>query len=176
MDDVARDEGQNVNRQDLKLWLQARDECEKRLGRLPSNSDMVDFALTKAGKYIRHMFPFDDLEGSARKHWTFLAGCYTRQAKILFTSDPAEAPTMVRALHIVRGPDGQRGIARIDQVAAVKSWTDQVVEDAFKSMNSFLSKYASLSAVLKDEDARDRLKRAVDLATQAADVLKPPKR
>ena len=162
----------DVNRRDLQLWLRARDECEKSLGHLPSNSDLVDFAQSKAGKYIRHLFPFDDVEGSAAKHWLFLAGCYTRQAKILFASDPNQAPTQVRALHIVKLDDGTRGVARIDQVAAVKSWTDQVVDDAYRSMQTFLAKYQSLSLVLKDEGAKKKLARAVLLAAQAAELLR----
>jgi hypothetical protein len=49
----------------------------------------------------------------------------------------------------------------------------EVLADAYKSLQAFLVKFQSLSVVLKDKDAREKLARAMALAAQAVDVLKP---
>jgi hypothetical protein len=165
--DALENEQISASKKDLKLWLRARDECEKRLGHLPSNEEMVDFAQSKAGAYVHHLFPFGDLRGSARKHWIFLAGCYTRRATIIFASDPTALPERVRALHVVRDTDGHRGVATIAQVADSKSYVGQVLADARSAMLSFQSKYEQLARVLKSA----KLMKAVQLAIKAAKEL-----
>lgn len=156
---------------DLQLWVQARDVCEKKLGRLPSNEDMVDFAKGRSGKLIRHMFPFDDLERSAKKHWIYLAGCYTRQATIVFASDPKQQPTRIRALHVVRDPNGRRGIATLDQVINTKDYSEQVLDEARSSMLSFQEKYEQLARIIKNKPIRDKLTAALAHVTRAAKAL-----
>jgi hypothetical protein len=156
---------------DLQLWVKARDACEKKLGRLPSNEDMVDFAKSKDGKSIRHMFPFDDLQRSARKHWIYLAGCYTRQATIIFASDPKKQPTRVRALHVVKGSDGRKGIATLAQVVNTKDYSIQVLEEARASMLTFQAKYEQLLQVIKNRSVKAKLSAALTHVTKAAKAL-----
>jgi hypothetical protein len=156
---------------DLQLWVKARDECEKRLGRLPSNEDMVDYAKSRAGKLIRHMFPFDDLDRSAKKHWIYLAGCYTRQATFKFASDPKQQPTRIRALHVVRDANGRRGIATLDQVVNTKDYSEQVLEEARASMLSFQAKYEQLARIIKNKPIKDKLTAALAHVTRAAKAL-----
>lgn len=156
---------------DLQLWVKARDSCEKKLGRLPSNEDMVDFAKSRAGSAIRHMFPFGDLERSAKKHWIYLAGCYTRQATIVFASDPRQQPTRVRALHVVRDVNGRRGIATLDQVVNKKDYSEQVLDEARSSMLSFQEKYEQLARIIKDRTVKAKLTAALNHVTRAAKAL-----
>ena len=134
---------------DAALWVRARDACEQKLGRLPTNEDMVDFARSKAGEFVRHLFPFDDVEGSARKHWVYLAGCYTRKATVIFASDPSRAPERIRALHIVTDAAGNRGITTIQACVNNRSYADQVLADARVAIDQFRVKYEQLARVLK---------------------------
>lgn len=157
---------------DLQLWVKARDMCEKKLGRLPSNEDMVDYAKSRAGHFIRHMFPFDDLERSAKKHWIYLAGCYTRQATIVFASDPKKQPTRIRALHVVRDADGRKGIATLDQVVNTRDYSEQVLEEARASMLSFQAKYEQLAQIIKNRPVKAKLTAALSHVTRAAAALR----
>lgn len=155
-------------KKDAALWLQAHEACHKKLGRLPSSEDMVDFALSKEGEFIKHFFPFDDVDASARKHWVFLAGCYTRKAKILFVSDPNRAPSLVRALHFVPGPENKgRVIATLEQVSKSKPYTEHVIEEAHRSLQAFAYKYTTLNEALKNK----KLERAIHVALEAAKLL-----
>ena len=153
---------------DAALWIRARDLCEQKLHRLPNNEDMVDFARSKAGEFVRHLFPFDDVEASARKHWVYLAGCYTRKATVIFASDPSRAPERIRALHVVTDADGNRGITTIQACVNNKSYADQVLADARVAIDQFRVKYEQLARVLKSAP----LTSAVGHAKRASDALK----
>jgi transposase InsO family protein len=134
---------------DASLWIEARRLCEEKLKRLPTNEDMVDFAQSRAGKFVRHLFPFDDVESSARKHWVYLAGCYTRKATVIFASDPSKAPERVRALHIITDERGNRGITTIQACANNRSYADQVLAEARLAIEQFRARYEQLARVLK---------------------------
>jgi hypothetical protein len=150
-------------KKDAALWLRARDLAQKKLGHIPSNADLVRFAQGEDGAFIRHFFPFDDVQSSAREHWVFLAGCYTRRALVVIAGDPGKAPTQIRALHIVVDEEGNKGVATLEQCARNKKWGDQVIEDARRSLEAFVRKHEQLNRVLRDR----RLARAVEKATEA---------
>ena len=149
-----------------QLWMRARDECERRLKRLPTNEDMVKYARSAAGRFVRHLFPFDQVEESAFKHWVTLAGYYTRHAFVVYSSDPDAAPTRVRALHFVN-QNGQRGIASIDQVMHNVDFLDQVLAQAKKELSEFQRKYDSIAKIRKSP----KLQMAVEYAALAMKAL-----
>ena len=86
-----------MKQSDAKLWMKAHKQLTKRLGKDPMARDFVAFAQSKAGKYIRHLFPFNDVQHSAERYWLHLAQMYMCRVKVLFASDPNTKPLEVRA-------------------------------------------------------------------------------
>jgi hypothetical protein len=166
IEDDAELEEPELKESDAKLWIRARQKVEDMLGRLPSNRDMVDFARTNEGEFIRHLFPFDRVEESAYRHWVALAGHYTRQAKIVFASDPRQAPQQIRALYVVRDHEGRRGIATAAQVANNRNYADQVISDARRQLEGLTLKYQQVNRVLNNAKIAKAMAHAMDAITE----------
>lgn len=149
-DDLIENLMKSLTTKRARLWVAARDKLARKLKRAPSNEEMVDFALTPAGKSIRRLFPFADVEGSARKWWVYLAGCYTRQAHVVLAGDGTIPDIKVRAPHVVR-EDGKQVIERLDHVIQTRSHYEEMLGQARSYLETFAIKYEQLAHLRKDK-------------------------
>jgi hypothetical protein len=156
-----------VTQKRAKLWISARDRLASKLGRSPSNEEMVDFAQTREGRNIRHLFPFVDVDGSARKWWVYLAGYYTRTAYVVLAGDGKMPEMKVRALHVVT-EDGKKRIEKLDDVVATKSFYEASLREARTYLETFARKYENLARLRKDR----KLVAAIEHVQQAIEALR----
>jgi hypothetical protein len=91
-------------------------DLHRRLGRAPKAQELVDEVRPDPDHVLYELFGFDDIEGSANKHWLYVARRIISEVKLMITTtvQPISAVVYVHDTDTAPGEQGYVEVAAID--------------------------------------------------------------
>jgi hypothetical protein len=161
-EDDAQISARGLSKKDAEAWVKATKRLQKKLGRPVRPADYPEFAQTKEGLPIRHLFIWDDTE-AAKKYREHQAAFYCRIVRVVVSAGDAPVRAIVRVVDV----NEKTGYVPVSDLATNDSYREQVLSDAARDLRSFKGKFEGLNRWLNS----DKLDSALTSIGSAIDAL-----